>query len=1565
MNLNSLKEMKLNSEKTDTVRPLNINKDIAIIGIDAKVSCANSVEEFWKYIEGGCDLIHDFPEERKEDANRISLLRTGYELDEEILQYGYLDRIDLFDPDVFGIMKPEATLMDPNQRLFLESAWKAIEDAGYGGARLKGTSTGVYIGVNNIQNHYGGTMDENMDASLYGLAVSGNVNSIVASRISYHLNLKGPAVVFDTACSSSLVAVHFACQQLKSREVSTALVGGIRVGIIPPQGGGKHFGIEAFSGRTRSYDMGAEGTGGGEGVVCMVLKRLEDAKRDHDHIYAVIKGSAINQDGTSVGITAPNALSQEECIKHAWKDAGIDPETISYIEGHGTATALGDPIEITGIEKAFRNYSDKKQFCAVGSVKSNVGHLDSAAGIVGLLKVILMMKYKKIPASIHFWAPNKKINFIESPVYINDTCVDWMPECGIRRAGVSSFGISGTNCHIIVEEFTAQERKTEQNKAPYLLTVAAKNQQTVEKYLQEHKKYLSEHRECNLVDYCYTANTGRTHFNSRLVVLFDDVETFLQMDLESDNSFWGEYRVVDSENGVDGYITVQKQLELSNQASAILKGISLDGEGVGYTDKLRELCKLYVNGADIDWNSLYDVREYNRVSVPAYPFNERRYWHDITPYRTVKKTDKKLLHPLVDACIADSYQVKVYEKVMNPDTCWELREHMLNGEPVLPGSALIEMAYWGAKQVYPQKNIELRELQYLSPLHCAMDETRIVHLTVSIQQDGCLVQIVSREENKGDWTTHLEVKVFGHAERTADVVVEQELIPLHEVTEADALKQVAIASTQGSHWNNLERMFIADKQIAVLLDSSKIVQNEKVRYYLYPPTLDTSLNAGTYIVEGEYLPFSFERAVLYSNLPDRFYSFIKQNDAIDNTDLISFDIILCTEAGKVIAEISNYMICRVLDSTHFITNLKLQKELFYKTEWVAAEPELAALDLSEGQQNVLIVCRSGQNIDALSEQFSKYRLFFAFVGEENRRESENKWYICNDEESYIQLFANLKKHSITKIVQFMGYMSVEIECSDELNREVALLLKSTFFIVKALVKNGMKQDIAFLLVSKNGKMVTADDSTVIPLHTALIGLGTCIEDEYSNITVHAVDIDDATSLKVIYSELKSDEQRYLVAYREGQRYIEKIVNLPYSDRLSRTGLDLKEDGVYVIAGGLGGMGLVIMQYLFEHQPKAKIVLLNRTYSDSSFLSAESSNDMILQSKQQMIFEARNKGCQVEIVQVDISNYCDVERVFAYVRNKYEMINGVINAAGIAGDGFIYHKDWKDFENVLKPKINGSWNLDRVTADDNLDFFVMCSSLTAIFGAPGQSDYAAANAFLDGFTYYRNLRLKHSLTIDWTGWSEVGMAASNETAMRQSYVKFLNNEEGALAFAYAVKTQEARVLIGKFNMEQIENNSFKLSDKIGMDEILEEDNQTANLKEKGNISFEDIVVYGKNIEELTQIEKKIVSIWANVLETTEIDVYDKFFEIGGNSLLALNLQKALNAEFGSMLTITDIFVYSSIIELAEYITSSSAVKTEPPKIETSQKQTTQLESNIDDLYEQLMNGELDTEQILNI
>ena len=1563
MDLNSLKGMNLNPEKTENTRPLSINKDIAIVGIDAKVSCANSVDEFWKYIEGGCDLIRDFPEERKEDANRISLLRTGFELKDEILQYGYLDRIDLFDPDVFGITNPEAILMDPNQRLFLESAWKAIEDAGYGGESLNGSSTGVYIGVNNIQNHYGGTMDEQMDASMYGLAVSGNVNSIVASRISYLLNLKGPAVVFDTACSSSLVAVHFACQQLKSREVSTAIVGGIRVGIIPPQGGGKHFGIEAFSGRTRSYDKNAEGTGGGEGVICMVLKRLEDAKRDHDHIYAVIKGSAINQDGTSVGITAPNALSQEDCIKNAWRDAGIDPESISYIEGHGTATALGDPIEIAGIDKAFRNYTDKKQFCAIGSVKSNVGHLDSAAGIVGLLKVVLMMKYKKIPASIHFSAPNKKINFIDSPVYVNDTCVDWIPECGVRRAGISSFGISGTNCHLVLEEFNSQERNTESKKTPYLLTIAAKNQQTAGKYLSEHKRYLAAHRDCNLNDYCFTANTGRTHFNSRIAVLFNDIDSFLQMDLENDDMFCGEYRVVDSENGFDGYISVQKQKELSNQAAAILRGISSCDGKAEYTEKLRKLCELYVHGADIDWKLLYDARDCYRMSIPEYPFNERRFWHNIAPYRTEKRNGGRILHPLVDACIADSYHIKVYEKRMNPNTCWELREHMLNGEPVLPGSALLEMAYWGAKQVYPQKNIELRELHYLSPLHCAMDETRIVHLSVNIEKDSCYIQIVSKEENKADWTSHLEVRALGHSEKTRDISVEQKMLPLKEVTEAGALKQVEIASTQGSHWSNLDRMFIADKQIAVLLDSSQIVQDEKKRYYLYPPTLDTSLNAGTYIVEGEYLPFSFDRAVFYSALPDRFYSFIKQNDNAGQSDLISFDIVICDENGVVIAEITNYLICRVLDSTHFITGLKLQRELFYKTEWIPADPALPAYDLRKEQKSVLIVCRNGQNIDDLSEQLSRYKLYYAIVGDENRRESDTKWYIRNDESSLVQLFAFLKEHNISKIVQFSGYTSDIIESGEDLNKEIALLLKCTFFMVKALVQNEFKHDVSILLVTKNGEKVTEDDNVLMPLHTALIGLGTCINDEYNNIAVHAVDIDDATSLKVVCDELKSDEERYLVAYRKGDRYVEQIVSLPYSEKSARSKLDIKEDGVYVIAGGLGGMGLVIMQHLFEHQPKAKIALLNRSYSESAFSSADSSNDEVLLSKQKVISKARNDGYQVEIIQVDISNYHDLDRAFTYLRDKYTKINGVINAAGVAGDGFIYHKDWKVFENVLKPKIHGSWNLDNVTASDDLDFFVMCSSQTSIFGAPGQSDYAAANAFLDGFTHYRSMMKKRSLTIDWTGWSEAGMAASNENAMRQSYVKFLTNEEGALAFAYALKSNEERILIGKYDMEKIENYPYKLNDKIGLDEIKEDEELITDQEENSEISFEDIVVYGKNAEELSEVEKKIVCIWANVLNTTEVDVYDKFFEIGGNSLLALNLQKALNAEFGSDLTITDIFVYSSIIELSGHIDSNSSSKSESHTKETNQ--TAPIDNDIDELYEKLMNGELDTDQILNL
>ena len=972
MDLNILKNMKLNSGYKDVQEDdqANYSNDIAIIGLDAKIAGANSVEEFWEYLCSGRDMIREFPQERVEDANNICLLRTDRELSSKILPYGYLDRIDLFDPDVFGISNMEAELMDPAQRIFLQSAWTALEDAGYGGKQLKDSMTGVYIGMNNINNQYCATMDEEFDASTYGLAVSGNVNSITASRISYHLNLKGPAVVFDTACSSSLVAVYFACQQLRTGEVSTAIAGGIRIGIIPPQESEQHFGIESASARTKSFDAKADGTGGGEGVVAIVLKPLKDARKNKDHIYAIIKGGSINQDGTSVGITAPNASAQEAVIKKAWKNACIDPETISYIEAHATATKLGDPIEISGIEKAFRSYTTKRQFCAIGSVKSNTGHLDSAAGIAGLLKTVLMLKYKMIPPSLHFREPNPQINFIESPVYVNDTCIKWELNDKVRRAGVSSFGISGTNCHMVLEEDKGYKPAEKFSEYPYVLTVSAKNKETVIKYLKNYIEFLENYPDCDFHDFCYTANACRQHYNSRFVIILKNKEELFHINLNNLNENGGrfhEFKVIETENNKEGYISIHRQSELTKLSTQILNNLN-SSYGIdknAYTISLNEVCDLYMQGADIDWEQLYEYGTYYKMSIPTYPYNNKRLWHTVIPKKEVKKTAIKRLelHPLIDCCVTDSYNLKVFEKVMSPEKCWELREHMINGEPVLPGTAFLEMAAVAGRQIYKFKNIEFQNLQYINPMYCPLGEQRLVHIIVHMENDESLIKIVSKDKSE-EWLSHLEVTVKENIHKAETFInIKEKLTGLEEVTDASQLQKVEIATVNGSHWNNLEKMYVGKEDIVLLLNVDNMNHDEKDQYYLYPPVLDSAVNAGTYIVDGEYLPFSFSNAKVYEKLPNEFYSFIHKKKSISGKKIISFDIILCNRDGKIIAEFNDYMIRLVENSANFIANLKLQKNMFHSTEWIPYERNKSKTE-SLAKKYVAVIYRKNQDITA-------------------------------------------------------------------------------------------------------------------------------------------------------------------------------------------------------------------------------------------------------------------------------------------------------------------------------------------------------------------------------------------------------------------------------------------------------------------------------------------------------------------------------------------------------------------------------------------------------------------------
>ena len=417
--------------------------------------------------------------------------------------------------------------MDPGHKLFLQCAWQAVEDAGYGDGSLSGTDTGVFLGYSASDLYDYKRLIGELEPDSANLAAAGNIISMMASRVAYWMDLNGPSMMIDTACSSSLVALHEACKSIRSGDCSSAIVGGIRLSLVPLRRKEK-LGIESSDSRTRTFDEYSDGSTLSEGVGAVVIKPLSAALRDGDTVYAVIKGSAVNQDGRSNGITAPNPDAHAAVIEKAWKAAGVHPETISYIEAHGTGTKLGDPVEMEGLMKAFSHYTNKKQFCAIGSAKSNLGHLDSAAGMVGLIKAALALSRRELPPSLYFHRPNRKIRFHLSPFYVNAKLRRWENEGGSRRCGVSSFGISGTNAHVVLEEApvnaverfeagqgTAQAETSDELK---LFTVSAKSVHSLLGLIDRHLEWLGEVADADFDNYCRTSCTGRGHYKFRLAI---------------------------------------------------------------------------------------------------------------------------------------------------------------------------------------------------------------------------------------------------------------------------------------------------------------------------------------------------------------------------------------------------------------------------------------------------------------------------------------------------------------------------------------------------------------------------------------------------------------------------------------------------------------------------------------------------------------------------------------------------------------------------------------------------------------------------------------------------------------------------------------------------------------------------------------------------------------------------------------------------------------------------------------------------------------------------------------
>jgi acyl transferase domain-containing protein len=493
----------------------NLPSGVAIIGMVGRFPGANDLETYWRNIRDGVEAVTHFSNDHLIAAgvSPALLQHTAY-----VKARGIVEDIDKFDPAFFGYSARDAVVMDPQQRVFLQCAWEALENAGYDPRAYQGL-IGVYGG--STASSYQGFVWANLDAvgaDVLSVAI-GNELPFLTTRVSYKLDLKGPSCPVQTACSTSLVAVHLACQGLLNAECDIALAGGVSLRL--PQDNGYIYqeeGILSPDGRCRPFDAKAAGTLFSNGIGMVVLKRLDDAISDRDTIYAVIRGSAINNDGSrKASFTAPGVVGQSQVVADALASAQVEPETISYIETHGTATALGDSIEIQALTKGFS--SSERGFCALGSVKANIGHLDAAAGIAGLIKAVLAMRHRQLPPMVHFEAPNPDINFDATPFYVNRRLCDWtVPDQGRRRAGVSSFGFGGTNAHVVLEE-APDAVPSGPSRAWQIVALSAQTSTSLDGATAHLAEFFGRHPEVNLADAAYTLKVGRRAFRQRRIVV--------------------------------------------------------------------------------------------------------------------------------------------------------------------------------------------------------------------------------------------------------------------------------------------------------------------------------------------------------------------------------------------------------------------------------------------------------------------------------------------------------------------------------------------------------------------------------------------------------------------------------------------------------------------------------------------------------------------------------------------------------------------------------------------------------------------------------------------------------------------------------------------------------------------------------------------------------------------------------------------------------------------------------------------------------------------------------------
>ncbi|WGF87499.1 SDR family NAD(P)-dependent oxidoreductase [Marinivivus vitaminiproducens] len=1297
-----------NDETTaETVR--GASADVAVIGLACRFPDAPDADSFWRNLVNGQSAITEVPPERW-NGRADGKVRWG----------AFLGDHDCFDPEFFNLSWREAEAMSPQQRLFVEQAWNALENAGYGRRSLAGRRCGVFVGA--APDGYG--IHDNDSLSSLGGSLA-----ILAARISYLLDLKGPSVPLDTACSSSLVAVHLACQSILAGDCDMALAGG--VSILMTDGRLHTFlddaGMLSPTGQCHTFDAAADGFVPGEGVGIVVLKRLDAALADRDSILGVIRASGINQDGRSSGITAPNGPAQTALERLVHERAGVDASAIGMVEAHGTGTQLGDPIEVAALADTFRLSTDRTGFCALGSVKTNIGHTLTAAGIAGLIKALLAIRHGVIPPSLNYAEANPQIDFARSPFFVPRQPTPW-PD-GPRVAAVSSFGFSGTNGHAVLGEAPPLPLEASDANGPALVLLSARTEEGLDARKADLLAWL-EANEPRLGDLAFTLSHGRTHFEHRAAILVDSVADLRRW---HGRSWRSEPLMLPSQAGHDARL------------GSLLAAATPD---------LVRIAECYVAGGDGDWSRLA-APDARRLPLPGYRFARRRF--RVRPAA-----------PVTGAAAAGAGEVE-RSIALDPAQSW-LGDHRFAGQAVMPATACLELVRPVATEALGRDVARFASIRFERPMSAMPDAACRVHVR-RVADDRSVFRITGAAD-----VLHVTGEAGGaSADRPrpfADLSALTATLSHRFAPDEVYARFEGLGFSYGPRFRVI-RSLRADATSAVAELAPAMPADAGVQCDI--ALLDGAIQAaiGLMLARGETLgtvvPVGIETADLFEPITEPCVAHVALVSAESSRWRLRVAIYDLRGHARAVLDGLEIQVSTASDAT------ARDGVHTYAPAW-----HPAPLDPAPTPSDLLLFDSDETLWRSLGDRAILVRPGSAFC----RLDTRSFALDPASEDDYERLCATLQDEGILPraIWHLWSRRRGFDDGMDDVEPVLRAGLHAVVHLSKALARRSPLEPFALLHVH------AARDEA--PLQATVAGFGAALlrENPLLRLMSVATAADDPAALIASLAAETHDLHRaapvphHRASRWDGQarRSLWRLEPVSVRDEPASGG-GLRPGATVLLTGALGGVGRHVARHLAARHG-AKLLLVGRSAPGPA-------SDALIAS-------IHAAGGDAHYLAADINDPAQAAQAAALARVRFGALHAVVHAAGVTHDRFLLHKDPVEMRAVLAPKLAGTLALHRATIDDPLDLFVCFSSLAGTFGNAGQTDYSAANRFLDAFVAGRS-GPGRSLSIGWPFWRDGGLSVESSELERRAAatgIRVLGTEEGLAALDRLMAGASGHVLV---------------------------------------------------------------------------------------------------------------------------------------------------------------------------